>query len=299
MSNNKGNASFATESLRGNEEIRREVATSDLFTRLKGSLKKVEVDGETYYLAEGDTLLDEDQLGVYANARQKQNEARRAAAIADFAGLGTERLGVQSRGLIAMTQNGKIVRWAPGTVLSYRVAKNTFTNSANYDMVVDFMTKATKEWQDTCGIEFRHMEDLDDDDGVKPGNALFVVREIDAGGAFIASAFFPNDPKDRRRVLIDPSFYTTDFDHIGVLRHELGHVLGFRHEHIHKTAPPACHGEDDFDSVPLTGYDSVSVMHYFCGGVGSRQLKISDLDRTGAQQVYGPPLTNILFVPSA
>ncbi len=30
-------------------------------------------------------------------------------------------------------------------------------------------------------------------------------------------------------------------------------------------------------------------MHYFCGGVGSRELAITALDRVGAQVVYGPP----------
>jgi hypothetical protein len=42
----------------------------------------------------------------------------------------------------------------------------------------------------------------------------------------------------------------------------------------------------------LSKYDPTSVMHYFCGGLGTNELKISALDRKGAQQVYGPPLGN-------
>lgn len=37
-------------------------------------------------------------------------------------------------------------------------------------------------------------------------------------------------------------------------------------------------------------------MHYFCGGIGSKQLAITDLDRLSAQKVYGPPLKNFHLV---
>jgi Matrixin len=271
-------------------------APKDLFAHLKKTLHQVKIDGQTYYLAEGDTLLDIDQLQIYADARQQEIEVRKARAAADKAGFGQARIGTQAQALIAMTSGGKIVRWKPGTVLSYRVAKGTFGDDVKYQMVVKNMAEATQNWMDTCGVEFKHMQALDDRPGVQPEGALFSVREIDAGGRFIASAFFPNDPKDRRRVLIDPSYYDTDFDKVGVLRHELGHVLGWRHEMIHKNAPPACPDEDDFDTKYLTEYDPKSVMHYFCGGVGSKDLKITDIDRTGSVQIYGPPLKQVSFI---
>jgi hypothetical protein len=268
----------------------------NMFSHLKNTLRQIKIDGQPYYVAEGDTLLDLDQLEVYAAARQKEIEVHQARAAADAAGFGMSRVGIQTQALIAMTQGGKIVRWKPGTVLSYRVAKATFGDDGKYRTVVENMAKATKDWMDTCGVEFKHMPELDDRPGVQPEGALFSVREIDAGGKFIASAFFPNDPKDRRRVLVDPSYYDTDFDKVGVFRHELGHVLGWRHEQIHKNAPPACPHEDDFDVKYLSEYDPKSVMHYFCGGVGSKELKITDIDRAGSVQVYGPPLNQVAFV---
>jgi hypothetical protein len=158
--------------------------------------------------------------------------------------------------------------------------------------------QATADWEKTCGVRFVYASELDDSNLLRPERALFVVREFNATGQFIAAAFFPNDPVNRRRVLIDPSFYDPDlgFDRVGVLRHELGHVLGFRHEQIRPEAPPTCPDEDIYDTFNLGDYDPHSVMHYFCGGVGSRTLAITELDKAGAQRVYGLPFAEFQFV---
>jgi hypothetical protein len=254
------------------------------------------MDGTTLYVAEGDTLLDLDQLRIYADVREQEIKTQEARKRADEAGFGAARLDETPRGLIASTRNGKIVRWKPGAVLTYRVARESFDSDAHYQLVVSSMHAATREWEMTCGVNFEHRQVLDARPGLGLEGLLFVVRAFDAGGKFIASSFFPSDPVERRRVLIDPSYYTTSFDKVGVLRHELGHVLGFRHEHIRNEAPPVCPNEPLWDTKVLTMYDPTSVMHYFCGGVGSNELKISALDRKGAQQVYGPPLAAAALV---
>jgi hypothetical protein len=173
------------------------------------------------------------------------------------------------------------------------VLKKTFAGrerDAHYRMVVDNMQAATADWQDVCDVLFEYRPELDEADSVRPDGVVFPVRELNTAGRFIAAAFFPNDPVDRRRVLIDPSYYAVDlpFNKVGVLRHELGHVLGFRHEHIRSGAPPECPGEDTAGTFPFGAYDPKSVMHYFCGGVGSVELAISALDQLGAERLYGP-----------
>lgn len=260
-----------------------------LYELLKEKLNTIEVNGEKLYIAEGDTLLDDEQLKLYAEVREKEIEAREAAKKADAAGHGAKRLEV-SHGLVASTRNGKVVRWAPGTVLSYRVVRSSFSNPKHYKMVVDNLRAATEEWERTCGINFEHKAELDSRSGTGLEGCKFVVYQFEAGGKVIASAFFPSDPPSRRQVLVDPSYYTTSFDKVGVFRHELGHVLGFRHEHIRNEAPPVCPNEPLWETQVLSKYDPKSVMHYFCGGVGTNALKISDLDRKGARLVYGPPL---------
>ncbi|BBA33614.1 uncharacterized protein sS8_1657 [Methylocaldum marinum] len=264
-----------------------------LFDRLYEKAKRIEVDGETLWRVEGDVLLDEDQLRRYARQQEALREMRFTMREAGMPAM-------VSAELVGMTEDDKILRWAPGLMLTYAVLRRTFTigGESGYRLVVESMERATADWAETCGISFSHKPELDDSDSLRPEGARFVVREFDAGGEFIASAFFPNDPVHRRRILIDPSFYSPDlrFDKAGVLRHELGHVLGFRHEQIRSEAPPGCPDEDTYGTINLGDYDPRSVMHYFCGGVGSQSLAITELDKAGSQRVYGLPLSSYRFV---
>jgi hypothetical protein len=270
----------------------------NLYSVLKEKLNKIEVNGKTLYIAEGDTLLDDEQLKIYADVREKENAARVAAKDADAKGFGSSRLEV-SHGLVAMTKDGQVIRWRPGTVLTYRVVLPSFPSQQHYQLVVDNLKAATGAWEATCGIDFQHKADLDGIAGTDPNGCVFVAYLFDAGGSVIASSFFPSDPPDRRHLLIDPTYFTTTFDKVGVFRHELGHILGFRHEHIRNEAPPVCPNEPLWDTQVLSAYDPKSVMHYFCGGVGSHDLQITDLDRKGARMVYGPPLGAAALVDPA
>ena len=70
----------------------------------------------------------------------------------------------------------------------------------------------------------------------------------------------------------------------GILRHELGHTLGFRHEH---TRPEAGTCFEDNNWRALTTYDSASVMHYpQCNGTGDWTLTLTTRDAQGAASVY-------------
>lgn len=275
---------------------------SDMLSKLKNSLKKIVIkDGEAeeeFYRVEGDMLLDEDELGVYARQRESLEEEHALRKKRAELGAGDMAPHEGRSNLVGVTVNGKLVRWKQGMKLTYCVLKNTFNTSDDYDLVVANMKQATWAWESVCGIKFEYKPELDDSATTKPQGVLFTVREIDAGGQFIASAFFPNDPKNRRRVLIDPSYYDPNlgFDKVGVLRHELGHVIGFRHEQIRSEAPPSCPDEDTADTLDLTQYDPQSVMHYFCGGVGSRDLTITDIDKIGSQKLYGLPFDSFNYI---
>jgi hypothetical protein len=278
-----------------NPELRGTDTLGKLKKRLERAGRKKAIEGETFWVVEGDLLLDEDQLAIYADRQDALREMRRMEA--DRPGLRTSGLiRPQTTALVGIAVGDKTVRWKPGLVLSYCVLRSTFLSQQQYENVRANMAAATGAWEGACGIKFRHRADLDASPTTTPAGVLFTVRFFNAGGSFIAAAFFPDDPTNRRRMLIDPSYFTTTFNRVGVFRHELGHVLGFRHEHIRSGAPSVCPDEDTAGTIDLTKYDPQSCMHYFCGGVGSRELGITQLDRGGAQKLYGAPLSQFIDV---
>lgn len=116
--------------------------------------------------------------------------------------------------------------------LTYAVRRTSFPDERKYKEVVKLFADAAKEWVDrcpTCGLGFKHLQELDTDRSLD--KVRFTVEYRDVGGAYIAAAFFPHYPAERRIVTIDPSFFSTTFRKTGVLVHEIGHILGFRHEH--------------------------------------------------------------------
>lgn len=260
-------------------------SVNEIVEDLQQHRKQVTIDNVLYYIVEGDLRLTADELTAYAfELAARENPSAEASA-------------EQRDPLIGATDDaGLIVRWKKGLTLTYAVRKNSFRNEEEYQTVVDAMRVAAADWEAACGVNFAHLSELDSDDasveeqagGAKP---LFTVKGFDTGGKFIALAFFPNDPPERREIIIDPVYFVADlgYDRYGVLRHELGHVLGFRHEHIRSGAPALCRGESEEHAIQLSDYDPRSVMHYFCGGVGTRDMEITDVDCAAAVKLYGPP----------
>ena len=247
-------------------------ARSDPFdeTKRKALLKALPKVGD-YYIVEGDIKMTEQELTAYLAASHGGDQPTRRSA---------ELLVNLHRGRPDFYEMGQ-------RKLTYVVDRASFNSPARYAEAVDAVEDATEDWEAVCGdcgIDFDHLKKFDDNPAAAKAN--FTVRQLDAGGEFIAAAFFPHDPPARRLLDIDPSFFTTTFDKVGVLRHELGHVLGYRHEHIRGI--PGCFREDK-QWRPLTPYDPHSVMHYFCGGGGSLKLDISPTDREGHHRLYDPP----------
>jgi hypothetical protein len=279
LSQESDDETIAARALRKDSSLRARLDTP-VFRELKEGLPHGTVNGKTFWYAEGDLALDEDELLFYAKQRENQ---RITFALGTSTNVGDQ--------LISMKVNGKIVRWAPGSTVKYCILKSTFDDQ-EFSGVVANMNAATRDWMQACGVKLQHVPALDDSPATGvPQGVTFAVAKVDLPGGTIAQSFFPPDPRSRHFLFIDPVYFGSDltFDKVGVLRHELGHVLGYRHEHIRTEAPPACRGETVGEVFELTNYDPRSVMHYFCGGFGTSALAISTLDRQGSQRVYGGP----------
>jgi hypothetical protein len=134
-------------------------------------------------------------------------------------------------------------------------------------------------------VNFVHVALQDGDCTARNTNVVFDVRQVNTP-RYLARAFFPSSSRRAREILV--SVYTfgdiSPWSVAGVLRHELGHALGFRHEH---TRPEAGTCFEDTSWRALTAYDSDSVMHYpQCNGTNGGDLELTNLDQSGAQSLY-------------
>lgn len=155
---------------------------------------------------------------------------------------------------------------------------------ARKQSVVNAMNGGAAVWERaSSGIDFRYVPSQDGSCTTRNSSVVFSV-EPSSTNAYIARAFFPDSPKSQRNVLVTPSLTTSGWSPASVMGHELGHVLGFRHEH---TRPEAGTCFEDDSWVPLTPYDARSIMHYpQCNGASS-SLGFSSLDAAGVRSAYG------------
>src|SRR5213075_1563217 len=84
-------------------------------------------------------------------------------------------------------------------------------------------------------VDFIHVAAQDSNCTATNTAVVFDVRPVNVNGQYLARSFFPNEPRSARNVLIDESSFALDpggkLQLVGILRHELGHTLGARHEH--------------------------------------------------------------------
>jgi hypothetical protein len=153
------------------------------------------------------------------------------------------------------------------------------------DGVRTAIQQAMAAWQAVARVRFTYMSNLDgascNNSGANPG-VDFVVQHWSNPGTAIGP--FPSNPWSDQRLLVPTS---------GISRllaiHEIGHSLGFRHEHIHTGATPRCAENNNF--AELTEFDTLSCMKYSNCTAGNfiNGTEISPLDGVGVRKAYGPP----------
>jgi len=161
-------------------------------------------------------------------------------------------------------------------------------------MVVDNMKEATAAWESVADVKFEHVAAQDASCSEANPAILFDVVPVN-GEPYWGRAFFPNQSRDQRHLRINDLAFQflpgASTQLVGVLRHEVGHVLGFRHEQIRLGAGHCPNGDEDELQLftAHTPYDPASVMHYpDCDGTGDGTFTLTEIDKNGAACNYGP-----------
>jgi MYXO-CTERM domain-containing protein len=201
----------------------------------------------------------------------------------------------QQGALAVYSINGQDIVWSATQKkqLTYCIS-NTF--GANKQAVITAMAAASDTgWEKMADVNFTYVPGQDGNCNAQNTNVMFDVNPVNANGEYLARSFFPNSPRTERNVLIDNTAFqpggTGGISLGNILAHELGHTLGFRHEHIRPEANATQCAEDN-QFRGLTTYDSASVMHYpQCNGT-STTLAFTQKDKDGVVLLYGAPLNN-------
>jgi hypothetical protein len=164
---------------------------------------------------------------------------------------------------------------------------------ADHDNVVAAMDAAARDWESAADVRFIYRGENDEACTPRDNGVVFQVLPA-RNTPYNGRSFLPGlASHGDHTLMVDmanvaraaPKTLT------GVLRHELGHVLGFRHEHTRPESNGACIESPDWR--PLTPYDAMSVMHYNamsrCEGANTGDYVLTALDIEGARSLYGAP----------
>jgi hypothetical protein len=152
-------------------------------------------------------------------------------------------------------------RWKPGSKINFATYADGYPSSSDAAYAAQKLIAAADEWNAAkVGVSFKWVENIDD--------AAFVLQYGGDQGTVLASAFFPNNAVLNTLFVYAYAFDKTvsesprgSFKNYEIMQnafvHELGHVLGIRHEFALDTE--TFEGEG---AVRVFGTNPESVMSY-------------------------------------
>lgn len=171
-----------------------------------------------------------------------------------------------------------IGRWAQDSVITYNVDSASFPTPETLDHTLSALGWATEEWNGVCKAYVRFERVANDSPAVF--QLRYETKDKNTNSSTLAQAFYPS-PQSKHSQQRALTVYSLCFkpEHYGHMRnvflHELGHILGLRHEFA---------GEVEKDKpVRLGSVDPCSVMNYFDDW---GQCRITEYDRDGLKELY-------------
>ncbi len=244
------------------------------------------VDGQVVYLVERDIAVSYEGLRAYYDNNIAPNSSPDAPGKAE-------------QSLVVNTVAGQADIWNDATRFNLRYCVSNDFGSLK-SRVVSEMQAATAAWQGAANVRFVYVPAEDANCTNTNDNVIFPVRPSGEAGAFAFIGSSGTCFMEPCGVLgINYSWYDNQNDGplittIGVLTHELGHILGFRHEHSRPdsdTSGACATNGDTTPSLRLTPYDRVSIMRYprpMCSNGEFQDMKLSVWDKQAAAILYGP-----------
>ena len=145
----------------------------DLFRTASGELvpdpnkqNGADVRKVTYYVVEEDIPLTELELVVYERQSRflRQIDTLKKSMESGLATsfVSSTPLKEAQPLLRVMTENDSLVRWVPGSVVSFSILKWTFVgDEARYRLVQRNLLLAAGEWEQVCNVHFRYHSEYD------------------------------------------------------------------------------------------------------------------------------------------
>ncbi|GLA37952.1 hypothetical protein AnigIFM63309_004935 [Aspergillus niger] len=162
--------------------------------------------------------------------------------------------GINNRATLQIGFGGVIPRWKPAKPpqsINFAAFKNGYPRPGLALLAANALRDAASDWNALdLGVKFEWVQDIK--------KASFVLSYAGNQGDVLAQAFFPNEDDLSYLNVYSSAFQPGTVQYLkNIFLHELGHVLGFRHEF----APEYEDNMDDF-TVQVGPRNSLSVMSY-------------------------------------
>ncbi|PSR84436.1 hypothetical protein BD289DRAFT_453331 [Coniella lustricola] len=168
---------------------------------------------------------------------------------------------------------GEIRRWRSGSTITFNAVVNSFPSRADCEYALCALEEAAKQWNRLNVVTFQRVS--------HDQAAVFqlVYRQTTSSSQqYYALAFFPTEDCQQRKLTVyDLSFEDDNRDFMSfIFCHELGHILGLRHEFASQEGRPY---------ISIGPGDESSIMNYYKAG-DFRKFRISAQDWTMTRHFY-------------
>lgn len=136
-----------------------------------------------------------------------------------------------------------IPRWKAGSVIKWAAEPDSYASPEDALYATVKFAEAAKTWNDlNLGVSFLQID--------SPRAAAFTIEYNGDNGDTLAEAFFPNPKLSNHLYVYSRAFQADAREYMAsIFEHELGHVLGLRHEFAAEEGDFVLFGKQNLSSI--------------------------------------------------